>query len=189
MRSWEGPSKRNSLVSTHRQAELPGQGWGGRACLCRLLGFPSASPVPLPITSAGSHALAQGLRCHCSTVIRAQASASLAPLLDQEKEREEDCGEGQLQGGSRKESNAADECSLRGGNHSLGRDGDIPKVRWKGGRLVTIIVTMVIVVTTIHPWVGKIPWRGIRLTTPVFWPGELHGLYSLSMGSQRVGHD
>ena len=28
------------------------------------------------------------------------------------------------------------------------------------------------------PWVGKIPWRRERLPTPVFWPGELHGLYS-----------
>ena len=28
------------------------------------------------------------------------------------------------------------------------------------------------------PWVGKIPWRGERLPTPVFWPGEFHGLYS-----------
>ena len=27
-------------------------------------------------------------------------------------------------------------------------------------------------------WVGKIPWRRDRLTTPVFWPGEFHGLYS-----------
>ena len=27
-------------------------------------------------------------------------------------------------------------------------------------------------------WVGKIPWRKERLPTPVFWPGELHGLYS-----------
>ena len=26
------------------------------------------------------------------------------------------------------------------------------------------------------PWVGKIPWRRERLPTPVFWPGELHGL-------------
>ena len=26
-------------------------------------------------------------------------------------------------------------------------------------------------------WVGKIPWRKERLPTPVFWPGELHGLY------------
>ena len=29
-----------------------------------------------------------------------------------------------------------------------------------------------------NPWVGKIPWRRVRLSTPVFWPGELHGLYS-----------
>ena len=28
------------------------------------------------------------------------------------------------------------------------------------------------------PWVGKIPWRRERLRTPVFWPGEFHGLYS-----------
>ena len=28
------------------------------------------------------------------------------------------------------------------------------------------------------PWVGKILWRMERLPTPVFWPGEFHGLYS-----------
>ena len=28
------------------------------------------------------------------------------------------------------------------------------------------------------PWVGKIPWRRKQLPTPVFWPGEFHGLYS-----------
>ena len=27
-------------------------------------------------------------------------------------------------------------------------------------------------------WVGKILWRRERLPTPVFWPGEFHGLYS-----------
>ena len=27
------------------------------------------------------------------------------------------------------------------------------------------------------PWVGKIPWRRERLPTPLFWPGEFHGLY------------
>ena len=27
------------------------------------------------------------------------------------------------------------------------------------------------------PLVGKIPWRRERLPTPVFWPGEFHGLY------------
>ena len=29
-----------------------------------------------------------------------------------------------------------------------------------------------------NPWVGKMPWRRERLPTPVFWPGEFHGLYS-----------
>ena len=29
------------------------------------------------------------------------------------------------------------------------------------------------------PWVGKIYWRRDRLPTPVFWPGEFQGLYSL----------
>ena len=28
------------------------------------------------------------------------------------------------------------------------------------------------------PWVGKIPWRRKRLPTPIFWPGEFHGLCS-----------
>ena len=28
-------------------------------------------------------------------------------------------------------------------------------------------------------WIGKIPWRRERLPTPLFWPGECHGLYSL----------
>jgi len=27
------------------------------------------------------------------------------------------------------------------------------------------------------PWVGNIPWSRERLLTPVFWPGEFHGLY------------
>jgi len=27
-------------------------------------------------------------------------------------------------------------------------------------------------------WVRKIPWRRERLPTPVFWPGEFHGLYN-----------
>ena len=32
--------------------------------------------------------------------------------------------------------------------------------------------------TWVIPWVGKIPWRRERLPTPVFWPGEFHGLYA-----------
>ena len=34
---------------------------------------------------------------------------------------------------------------------------------------------------------GSIPWRRERLPTPVFWPGEFHGLYS--PWGHRVGHD
>ena len=30
----------------------------------------------------------------------------------------------------------------------------------------------------VQSWVGKIPWRKERLPTPVFWPGEFHGMYS-----------
>ena len=30
------------------------------------------------------------------------------------------------------------------------------------------------------PWVGETPWRRERLPTPVFWPGEFHGLYRQS---------
>ena len=29
-----------------------------------------------------------------------------------------------------------------------------------------------------NSWVGKFPWRRERLPTPVFWPGEFHGLYN-----------
>lgn len=35
-------------------------------------------------------------------------------------------------------------------------------------------------------WVGKIPMKKKGLRTPVFWPGELHGLWST--GSQEFGH-
>ena len=28
------------------------------------------------------------------------------------------------------------------------------------------------------PGLGKIPWKREQLSTPVFWPGEFHGLYS-----------
>ena len=46
---------------------------------------------------------------------------------------------------------------------------------------------------SIHPWVGKIPWRRNCQPTPVFlpgkilWTGEPGGLQS--MGSQRAGYD
>ena len=41
--------------------------------------------------------------------------------------------------------------------------------------------------TRFNPSVGKILWRRERLPTPVFWPGEFHGLYS--PWGHRVGRD
>ena len=32
--------------------------------------------------------------------------------------------------------------------------------------------------TWFDPWVRKIPWRRERLLSPVFWPGEFHGMYN-----------
>ena len=37
------------------------------------------------------------------------------------------------------------------------------------------------------PWVGKIPWRRERLPTPVFWPGEFHGLFGPWGCKERTG--
>ena len=43
------------------------------------------------------------------------------------------------------------------------------------------------------PWVGKMPWRREGLPTPIFLPGEFHGIEVpgrlLSMGLPRVRHD
>ena len=35
-------------------------------------------------------------------------------------------------------------------------------------------------------WVAKILWRRERLPTPVFWPGEFHGLYSHGVTKSRT---
>ena len=35
-------------------------------------------------------------------------------------------------------------------------------------------------------WVGKIPWRREQLHTPVFWPGEFHGV-SIVHGVAKTG--
>ena len=47
-----------------------------------------------------------------------------------------------------------------GGNS--GSDGKVSPALWE---------------TWFNPWVGKISWRREWLPTPVFWPGEFHGLY------------
>ena len=39
-------------------------------------------------------------------------------------------------------------------------------------------VLCLVLLQLLHPRAGKIPWRRGWLPTPVFWPGEFHGLYS-----------
>ena len=56
---------------------------------------------------------------------------------------------------------------------NVGHLGSIPGLgRWRPG---------------FDPWVGTIPWRRECLPTPVFWPGEFHGLYSL--WDRKVRHN
>ena len=38
--------------------------------------------------------------------------------------------------------------------------------------------------TRFSSWVGKIPWERERLPTPIFWPGEFHGLNSPWSGKE-----
>ena len=49
-------------------------------------------------------------------------------------------------------------------------------VQWYWASLVTQLVKNL--PSMQETWVGKIPWRRERPPTPVFWPGEFHGLYS-----------
>ena len=53
--------------------------------------------------------------------------------------------------------------------------------------VVQLVKNLPIVWETWLPSLGWLPWRRKRLPTPVFWPGEYHGLYS-PWGSQRVRH-
>ena len=56
----------------------------------------------------------------------------------------------------------------------------IPKATWSGK--TTVLITSLFKkpsVTPYYPHPLCLPWRRERLPTPVFWPGEFHGLYTL----------
>ena len=75
--------------------------------------------------------------------------------------------------------NAGDLGSAPGSGRSPGKGiGDLLHYSWAS--LVAQMVKNLPAMweTWFDPWVGKIPWRRERLSTPVFWPGEFHGLYS-----------
>ena len=70
-----------------------------------------------------------------------------------------------------------------------------PRWGWRPCVCVPSSTLMIILISTVphrrpwfYSWVGKIPWRRDRLPTPVFWPGEIHGLYN-PWGCKESDHD
>ena len=75
--------------------------------------------------------------------------------------------------------NAGDPGSIPGSGRST-REGTGYPLQYSWSSLVAQLVKNLPAMweTWVQPLVGKIPWRRERLPTPVFWPGEFHGLYS-----------
>ena len=74
--------------------------------------------------------------------------------------------------------NVGDPGSISGWGRSAGEGIGYP-LQYSWASLVAQLVTHLQCGSPeFDPWVGKIPWRRERLPTPVFWPGEFHGLYS-----------
>ena len=71
--------------------------------------------------------------------------------------------------------NAGDPSSIPGSGRSPGEGIGYP-LQYSWASLVAQLVKNLPAMW--ETWVGKISWRRERLPTPVFWPGEFHGLYS-----------
>ena len=82
--------------------------------------------------------------------------------------------------GKKSACNAGDPGSLIGLERSPGEVVGYP-LQYSWASFVVLLVKNLPAMqeTWFDPWVGKIAWRKKRLLTPVFWPGEFHGLYSL----------
>ena len=73
--------------------------------------------------------------------------------------------------------NAGDPGLIPGSGKSAGEGIGYP-LQYSWASLVAQLVKKPPVMWEFNLWVRKIPWRRERLPTPVFWPGEFHGLYS-----------
>ena len=75
--------------------------------------------------------------------------------------------------------NAGDPCLIPGSGRSTGEEIGYP-LQYSWASLVAQLVKNLPAMqeTWVDPWVGKSSWRREKLPTPVFWPGEFHGLYS-----------
>ena len=75
--------------------------------------------------------------------------------------------------------NAGDPSSIFGSGRSAGERIGYP-LQFSWASLVAQLVKNLLQCWRpgLDSWVGKIPWRGERLPTSVFWPRELHGQHS-----------
>ena len=75
--------------------------------------------------------------------------------------------------------NAGDPGSIPGSGRSSGEGIDYPlQYSWASFVAQLVKSPPAMQETWDLPWLGKSPWRRERLPTPLFWPGELYGLYS-----------
>ena len=74
--------------------------------------------------------------------------------------------------------NAGDPSSIPGLGRSAGEGIGYP-LQYPWASLVAQLVKLQCGRPGFVPCVGKIPWRRERLPTPVFWPEEFHGPYSI----------
>ena len=74
--------------------------------------------------------------------------------------------------------NAGDPGSIPGSGRSTGEGIGYPLQYSRASLVAQLVKSLSAMQETWETWVGKIPWRRERLSTPVFWPGEFHGLYS-----------
>ena len=125
----------------------------------------------------------------------AHLTASLCTHTQRERERERETdrqtdrqidrlterGEGFPESSVGKESpsNARDPGSIPGSGGYAGEGIGYP-LQYSWAPLVAQLVKNLLAVweTWVRSWVRKVPWRREQLPTPVFWPGDVHGLYS-----------
>ena len=72
--------------------------------------------------------------------------------------------------------NRGDPGSIPGSGRSTGEGIGYP-LWYSWASLMAQLVKNPPAVQEFNPWVEKLPWRRERLPTPVFWPGEFHGMY------------
>ena len=82
--------------------------------------------------------------------------------------------------------NATDSSLIPGWGRSAGEGIDYP-LQYSWASLMAQLVKNLPVMWENWVWslVGKIPWRRERVPTPLFWPGEFPGLYSLWGGARK----